>query len=315
MRDILQHGMQGGEKPMKVLVTGAGGLIGSALVPLLTTGGHRVTRLVRSQPRPGAAEIHWDPAAGVVDVASLEGVEAVVHLAGENIASGRWTTARKARIRESRVRGTRTLCRALAHLSHPPKVLVSASAIGYYGDRGSDPLWENSAPGVGFLADVCRAWEEATQPAVEKGIRVVLLRIGIVLSPAGGALAKMLLPFRLGVGGVIGSGQQYMSWVALDDVVGAAHHALVTDTLQGPVNAVAPYPVTNREFTKTLGRVLRRPTFLPMPAFAARLALGEMADALLLASTRVEPKRLLATGYSFRYSELEDALRHVLGRA
>ena len=300
---------------MKVLVTGAGGLIGSALVPLLTTGGHRVTRLVRSQPRPGAAEIHWDPAAGVVDVASLEGVEAVVHLAGENIASGRWTAARKARIRESRVKGTRTLCRALAHLSHPPKVLVSASAIGYYGDRGSDPLWENSAPGVGFLADVCRAWEEATQPAVEKEIRVVLLRIGIVLSPAGGALAKMLLPFRLGVGGVIGSGQQYMSWVALDDVVGAAHHALVTDTLQGPVNAVAPYPVTNREFTKTLGRVLRRPTFLPMPAFAARLALGEMADALLLASTRVEPKRLLATGYSFRYSELEDALRHVLGRA
>jgi uncharacterized protein (TIGR01777 family) len=175
-------------------------------------------------------------------------------------------------------------------------------------------LWENSAPGVGFLADVCRAWEEATQPAAEKGVRVVLLRLGIVLSPAGGVLGKMLLPFRMGVGGVIGNGKQYMSWIALDDVIGAVQHALVTDTLRGPVNAVAPYPVTNREFTKTLGRVLRRPTLLPVPALAVRLALGEMADELLLASTRVEPKRLQATGYSFRHPELESALRHVLGR-
>jgi uncharacterized protein (TIGR01777 family) len=242
-------------------------------------------------------------------------MEAVVHLAGENIASGRWTAARKARIRSSRVMGTRTLCETLARLSQPPKVLVSASAIGYYGDRGAEPLWENSAFGTGFLAEVCRAWEEATQPAVQKGIRVVLLRIGIVLSPAGGALAKMLIPFQLGLGGVIGSGNQYMSWIALDDVAGVIAHALVTDTLQGPVNAVAPYPVTNREFTKTLGRVLRRPTVFPLPGFAARLAFGEMADALLLASTRVEPKRLLATQYVFRYPELEDALRHLLGKA
>jgi len=300
---------------MKVFVTGASGLVGSALVPYLTTSGHRVTRLVRSPPRPGAAEIHWDPAAGVQDLGSLEGMDAVVHLAGENIAGGRWTAARKAKIRDSRVIGTRTLCETLARLPQPPKVLVSASAIGYYGDRGAEPLWENSAVGSGFLAEVCRAWEEATQPAVQKGIRVVLLRIGIVLSPAGGALAKMLLPFKLGLGGVISGGSQYMSWIALDDVAGAVAHALMTDTLHGPVNAVAPFPVTNREFTKTLGRVLGRPTVFPLPAFGARLAFGEMADALLLASTRVEPKRLLATQYGFRYPELDGALRHLLGKA
>jgi uncharacterized protein (TIGR01777 family) len=300
---------------MKVLVSGASGLVGSALVPFLTAGGHRVTRLVRSQPRPGVAEIHWDPAAGVQDLRSLEGMDAVVHLAGENIASGRWTAARKARIRDSRVTGTSTLCETLTRLAQPPKVLVSASAIGYYGDRGAEPLWENSAFGTGFLPEVCRVWEEATQPAVHKGIRVVLLRIGIVLSPAGGALAKLLFPFKSGLGGIIGSGKQYMSWIALDDVAGAIHHALVTDTLQGPVNAVAPFPVTNREFTKTLGWVLGRPTVLPLPAFAAHLALGEMADALLLASTRVEPKRLLATHYAFRCPELDGALRHVLGKA
>jgi hypothetical protein len=300
---------------MKLLVTGASGLIGSALVPFLTTDGHRVTRLVRSQPRSGAVEVQWDPEAGVRDLASLEGLDAVVHLAGENIAAGRWTVEKKARIRDSRVKGTKTLCEALAQLSQPPKVLVSASAIGYYGDRGAELLWENSALGTGFLAEVCQAWEEATRPAMEKGIRVVLLRIGVVLSPAGGALAKMLLPFKLGLGGIIGSGKQYMSWIALDDVVGTIDHVLITDTLQGPVNAVAPHPVTNSEFTKTLRRVLRRPTLFPMPAFAARLAFGEMADELLLASTRVEPKRLIATEYRFRYPELEDALRHLLGRA
>lgn len=300
---------------MKVLITGASGLVGSALVPLLTAGGHTVARLVRSQPRPGAAEIQWDPEVGIRETASLDGVDAIVHLSGENIAGGRWTAERKAKIRDSRVKGTRTLCEALARLAHPPKVLVSASAIGFYGDRGDEILREESAPGAGFLAEVCRAWEEATAPAAQKGIRVVLLRIGVVLSPAGGALAKMLFPFKLGVGGIIGSGQQYMSWIGLDDTVGAIHHALAQGTVQGPVNAVAPYPVTNREFTKALGRVLGRPTLFPLPAFAARLVFGEMADALLLASTRVEPARLVAAHYAFRHPNLEGALRHLLEKA
>lgn len=298
---------------MKILVTGSTGLIGSALVPFLTTGGHNVVRLVRSKPKPGAAEVYWDPGAGNIDTAGLEGLDAVVHLAGENIAAGRWTTAQKARIRDSRVRGTRLLCESLVRLAQPPKVLVCASATGYYGDRGEEVLQEESPPGSGFLAEVCRAWEAATEPAVQRATRVVHLRIGVVLSRAGGALAKMLLPFRLGAGGTLGSGKQYWSWIALDDVVGAIHHALMTDALQGPVNVVAPHAVTNREFTKTLGSVLARPTLFPMPGFAVRLAFGEMADDLLLASTRVEPKQLLATGYAFRYPKLEDALRHLLG--
>jgi uncharacterized protein (TIGR01777 family) len=258
--------------------------------------------------------VYWHPEDGSIATPGLEGMDAVVHLAGENIAAGRWSSEKKARIRDSRVQGTRVLCDALAQLVNPPKVLVSASAIGYYGDRGAEVLREESRPGRDFLADVCRAWEAATAPAAQRGIRVVNLRFGIVLSAAGGALAKMLFPFKMGMGGIVGSGQQYMSWIALDDLVGAIHHALITDTLQGPVNAVAPNPVTNSEFTRTLGRVLRRPTLVPLPAFAARAAFGEMADALLLASIRVEPARLQDTHYAFRYPELEGALRHVLGR-
>jgi uncharacterized protein (TIGR01777 family) len=299
---------------MNILVTGSSGLIGSALIPSLTTGGHRVIRLVRLQPGPGEEAVHWDPAAGTVDMAGLEGADAAVHLAGENIAARRWTDEQKARIRDSRVKGTRLLCESLARLAQPPKVLVCASAVGYYGDRGEEVLREESAPGSGFLSDVCREWEGAAEPAVPKEIRVVHLRFGVVLSPAGGALAKMLFPFRMGVGGILGSGRQYMSWIALDDAVGVIHHALTTETLQGPVNAVSPHPVTNREFTKTLGRVLVRPTLFPMPVFAVRLAFGEVADALLLASTRAEPARLLVTGYAFRYPELEGALRHMLGK-
>jgi uncharacterized protein (TIGR01777 family) len=259
-------------------------------------------------------EVPWDPAARSIATPGLEGLDAVVHLAGESIASGRWTAEKKARIRNSRVQGTQVLCEAFGQLARPPQVLVSASAIGYYGDRGTTVLREESRPGSDFLAEVCRAWEAATAPAVQRGIRVVLLRFGVVLSANGGALAKMLLPFKLGLGGVIGSGQQYMSWIALDDVIGAIQHALSTESLHGPANAVAPHPVTNREFTKTLGRVLRRPTLVPLPAFAARLAFGEMADALLLASQRVEPGRLLQSGYVFRYPELENALRHLLGQ-
>jgi hypothetical protein len=298
---------------MDVLVSGASGLVGSALVPFLTTGGAHVIRLVRSTPRPGAAEVYWAPEAGSIATPGLEALDAVVHLAGENIATGRWSPEKKASIRHSRVQGTRLLCEALAQLARPPAVLVSASAIGYYGNRGTEVLREQSCAGTDFLAQVCRDWEAATAPAIEHGIRVVHLRIGVVLSPAGGALARMLVPFKLGLGGVIGTGQQYMSWIAIDDLVGAIHHALSTTTLQGPVNAVAPQAVTNREFTRTLGRVLGRPTLLPMPAFAARLAFGEMADALLLASTRVEPARLLETGYTFRAPDLEGALRYLLG--
>lgn len=315
LHDLARHAAYQEEKPMHVLVTGSTGLVGSALLPFLTTGGHQVTRLVRSAPRPGTAAVLWNPAAGHLDGSALEGLDAVVHLAGESIAGGRWTPSKKASIRASRVQGTRLLCETLAQRTTPPTVLVSASAIGYYGDRGTEVLYEESAPGSDFLAEVCRDWEAATAPAVQRGIRVVHLRLGMVLSPAGGALGKMLLPFKLGVGGMLGDGQQYMSWIALDDVLGAIHHALVTPAVHGPVNAVAPHPVPNREFTSILGRVLGRPTLVPLPAFAARLAFGDMADALLLSSTRVAPAHLVDTGYVFAYPELEEALRHLLGKA
>jgi uncharacterized protein (TIGR01777 family) len=298
---------------MNILVTGASGLLGSALVSALTSAGHSVTRLVRSQPQSGEKAARWDPMAGTIDTGAFEGLDAVVHLAGENIAE-RWTAAKKVKIRDSRVKGTQVLSEALSHLASPPTVLVSASAIGYYGDRGEAILTEESPPGSSFLSEVCRAWEAATEPARQQGIRVVPLRFGVVLSATGGALAKMLPPFRLGLGGILGSGRQYMSWIALDDAVGAIQHAIVTDSLQGPTNAAAPQANTNQEFTKTLGKVLGRPTAIPFPAFAARLMFGEMADELLLASARVQPTKLLASGFSFRYPELEGALRHVLAR-
>jgi uncharacterized protein (TIGR01777 family) len=303
--------LQKGGKTMKVLVTGATGLIGSALVSFLTTGGHEVKRLVRSKPEAGQAEILWEPYAESIDRKQLEGADAMVHLSGETIA-GRWTEEKKQKIRDSRVQTTRFLSETLAQLEHPPKVLVSMSAVGYYGNRGDQILKEDSKAGAGFLAEVCQQWEAATEPAAKKGIRVVNLRTGVVLSPEGGALEKMLFPFKMGAGGFVGSGEQYWSWIAIDDVIGAIHHAMITNSLKGPVNAVAPNPVTNREFTKVLGRVLSRPTLLPMPSFAARLAFGEMADALLLASARVQPTKLVDSGYEFRHPELEGALRHLL---
>jgi uncharacterized protein len=296
---------------MNVLISGATGPIGSALIPELEAGGHRITRLTRSPE--GDDDIRWDPSAGKID-GTLEGIDAVVHLAGESIAEGRWTPEKKRRIMESRKEGTRLLAETLAELPTPPKVMVSASAVGYYGDRGNELLREDSRPGSDFLAEVCQAWEAAADPARQAGIRVVHPRFGIVLSPKGGALGRTLPIFKLGGGGRIGSGRQWWSWVALDDVVGAILHALTNDPVEGPVNVGSPNPLTNAEYTRVLGRVLNRPTIFPLPAPAARLALGEVADALLLASQRMEPARLKETGYEFRYPELEDALRHLLGR-
>ena len=311
--DLAAHAAYPGGS-LHVLVSGSTGLVGSALVPFLTTGGHRVTRLVRAPARAGEGTVRWDPGAGKLDISGLDDVDVVVHLAGENIAGSRWTEATKARIRDSRARGTRLLCERLARLAHRPAVLVSASAVGYYGDRGSAALDESSARGSGFLSDVCCDWEAATAAARDSGIRVVNLRIGVVLTPAGGALAKLLLPFQLGAGGRVGSGNQYMSWISIDDLLGAILHVMRTESLDGAVNAVAPHAVTNGEFTSILGRVLGRPTFLPLPAAAARLAFGEMADEMLLASTRVLPERLAATRYAFRHPDIEGAMRHVLGK-
>ena len=295
---------------MKILVTGSHGFVGSALLPALMAEGHRVVRLVRTAA-PCADEITWDPAANEMDVAALEGADAVVHLAGENIA-GRWTAAKKGRIRESRVAGTRLLREALAKLQCPPRVLVAASAIGFYGDRDDEVLTEESAVGNGFLSEVTRDWEAAAQPARARGMRVVQLRFGMILSARGGALEKMLPPFRFGLGGRIGSGRQWWSWISIDDVVRAIQFALANELLSGPVNVVSANPVTNDEFTRVLGRVLRRPTIFPLPAFVARLALRQMADEVLLASTRVDPARLLGADFEFKQPELEMALRHLL---
>jgi uncharacterized protein (TIGR01777 family) len=297
---------------LHVAVTGASGLLGSAVRRRLEAAGHRVSRLVRRTAGPG--EISWDPAAGSLNPAALEGIDAVVHLSGENVGA-RWTTARKARIRSSRVASTRLLSETLAGLQRPPQVMVSASAVGIYGNRGDEVLTEESPPGDpdrDFLVAVTREWEKAAEPARVEGIRVVHSRFGVVLSPAGGALKKMLLPFRLGLGARLGSGKQWMSWISIDDAVQAVHQALIDDGLQGPVNVTSPEPVTNRDFTRTLARVLSRPALFAVPESALRLALGEMARATILSSARVVPARLLQAGYRFGQPDLESALRHVL---
>lgn len=299
---------------MKILVTGSTGLVGSALIPILKAKGHEVIRLVRSTPTDSASEIYWNPEKGTLNADELEGVDAVVHLAGDNLAEGRWTDEKKRSIRESRVKGTTLLSETLAKLERRPEVLASASAVGFYGNRGDELLTERSASGEDFLAEVCREWELATQAVAQSGVRVVNLRFGVILSGEGGALKKMLTPFRMGVGGKLGDGRQYMSWIAIDDAVGAIEQALDDDSLRGAVNVVAPDAVTNYEFTKAMGRVLSRPTIFSVPAFAARLAFGEMADATLLTSQRVEPARLKEAGFVFKYPELEGALRHVLDK-
>jgi uncharacterized protein (TIGR01777 family) len=304
---------------MIIAVTGSSGLVGSALVAALEADGQLVRRVVRrsSPPRSGEGfgegyEIRWDPAGGTIDATHFNDVDAVVHLAGENLAARRWSASFKAKIRDSRLGGTQLLCRTLASLASKPSVLVSASAVGYYGDRGDEPLDESSPPGHGFLAQLCQQWEDATHPARDANIRVVNLRIGLVLSRRGGVLAKMLTPFRMGIGGVLGSGRQYISWITLDDLVRVIRFALESAALHGPVNAVAPGAVTNREFTTTLGRALGRPTVLRMPAFAARLAFGEMADEALLVGARVKPRALSAAGFTFEHPQFAEALRHAL---
>lgn len=307
--DLALHAKARGPR-LHVAVTGASGFIGSLLLPLLTTGGHRVSRLVRRPP--GEGEIQWDPAGQGLAPASLRGVDAVIHLAGENIA-GRWTGARKRAVLESRRKGTRLLAEAIARAGGP-RILVSASAIGFYGERGDATLTESSPAGSGFLPQVAEAWEAGTEPAEAAGVRVVRLRIGLPLHPAGGVLQRMLLPFRLGGGGRLGSGRQWMSWIGADDLLGAFHHALSNDALRGPVNAVAPNPVRNSEFARELGRVLGRPALVPVPAIALRAWFGQMADEAILASTRVAPGELSRTGYEFRHETLGAALEHVLGK-
>lgn len=293
------------------LITGSSGLIGTAVASAVRQGGGRVVCLVR-RPERADDEVEWDPERGTVDRARLEGLDAVVHLAGENIAAGRWNAAKKARIAGSRVEGTRRLCEALAACARPPRVFVGASAIGYYGDRGDQVMTEECAPGTDFLARVCVDWEDASRD-LEAVARVVRPRIGVVLSRHGGALHRMLPPFRLGLGGRIGSGRQWLSWIALDDLVALLLHVIADDGIVGAYNATAPRPVTNAEFAQTLARALRRPAVLPLPALAVRCLFGEMGDALLLSSTRVVPQRLTAAGFAFRHPELDGALRAMLG--
>lgn len=297
---------------MKVLISGASGLIGSSLTELLRASGDESTPLLRSAPEPGQQAVQWDPGAGILPLKELAGFDAVVHLAGENVASSRWTRARKEAIRRSRVEGTGLVSRALASLEHPPEVLVCASAVGYYGGRGDEELTEASQPGSGFLTEVVGQWEAAADPARSAGIRVVHLRFGTVLSPDGGALARMLLPFRLGLGGRVGSGRQYWSWISLADAVAATRFCLTAEDVAGPVNAVAPEPVTNAEFAHALGRVLKRPTIIPLPATLLRLLLGEMGQELLLSSARVRPQRLVAAGFQFAHTDVAAALTDML---
>ena len=306
------HTSDSADDLLSVGVTGASGLVGSALTTLLTTGGHRVTRLLRPPGNDQGRVALWDPDQGVLEPAKMEGLDAVVHLAGENIAQGRWTRRKKERILNSRVQGTSNLIQSLSGLERPPKTFLCSSAIGIYGDRGNELLDEGSTTGVGFLAEVCRQWEEAANQAAVLGMRVAIARTGVVLSPAGGALAKMMPAFRLGAGGKIGSGEQFMSWISIDDAAGALIHILKRPELEGPVNLVSPNAVTNREFTQVLAGVLRRPAFMPMPALGAKALFGQMAEEALLASTCVAPTQLDTSGYCFRDAQLGPALTRLL---
>jgi len=293
---------------MRIAIAGASGLVGKALTPLLEAEGHDVVRLVRSWPKAG--EIEWHPNQDSIDTGKLEGFDAIINLAGENVAEGRWTDEKKKKIHDSRVNGTHLLSEAIAKLTTKPRCFLCASATGIYGDRGDETLDEQSESGGGFLAGVCREWEKATEPAHRAGVRVVNFRFGPILARAGGMLEKMLTPFKMGLGGKIGSGKQYISWVAIEDAVAVIKRVLNDESIRGPLNVVSPKPVTNERFTRALGEVLSRPTVMAVPAFAARLAFGEMADEMLLVSQKVIPKKLQAAGFQFEYSDLETALQH-----
>lgn len=299
-------------KSQCIAISGATGLVGTQLAHLLMSTGNVVRHISRSDRAGNSDTILWDPSKGVTNPAQLESVDAIVHLAGENIAGGRWTAAIKERIRSSRIDGTRNLVQSLSKLEHRPKTLICASAIGYYGERGDEILNESAAPGQGFLADVCKAWEYEAMAAADAGVRVICVRIGVVLSPKGGALAKMMLPFKLGLGGIVGSGKQYWSWIGLNDLVRAIAFCLQNESVTRSVNAVSPQSMTNRDFTKVLGSVLHRPTIFPLPAFVARIVLGEMANELLLSSTRVTPNQLLKHGFEFEQPDLKNCLEHEL---
>ena len=298
---------------MKILITGASCLVGTHLIPTLKAKGHEIFKLVRKTPK-AADEIQWDAEKGFSDEeqAKLENFEAVVHLAGDNVASENWSAEKKRKIRESRTIGTKVLVDALRKTKSAPKVLVSASAIGFYGNRKDEILTEDSAKGVGFFPEVCDEWEKESQKATDFGARVVNPRIGVVLAKDGGALEKMLTPFKLGVGGVVGSGKQWMSWIAIDDLVRLIHFALENENIHGAINATAPNPATNEEFTKTLGKVLNRPTVLPIPAFGIKLLFGEMGERLLLEGNRVLPKKAQDAGFEFQFTNLEEATKHAL---
>lgn len=312
--DLARHRTFADRPRLTVAITGASGLVGSNLRHFLTTGGHEVVSLVRDSRKMRPGDVFWNPATGVLDEKALRRVDAVVHLAGTSIASGRWTDERKRAIKQSRIRGTDLIARTLATMRNGPRVLISASAVGFYGDRGSEALNESSPAGRGFLAEVCRGWEGATEPAERAGIRVVKLRMGVVLSPSGGALGQMLLPFKFGAGGRLGSGKQYMSWIDLDDLVGLIYHTLYDESLRGPVNATAPTPVPNATFTSALGRALGRPTVVPVPAFAVKAAFGELGTEALLWGQRVMPEKVLGTDFDFFYEGVEESLRFQLGR-
>jgi len=311
--DLARHAKYADRPRLRIAISGASGMVGSSLRHFLTTGGHEVIPLVRDSRNLEGGAVFWNPATGVIDEKSLTRVDAVVHLAGTPIANGRWTEARKRSIKQSRVRGTELLARTLATMKNGPKVFVSASAVGFYGDRGAANMTESDRAGKGFLAEVCRAWEGATKPAERAGVRVVTLRTGVALSPAGGALGQMLLPFKMGAGGRLGSGKQYMSWIDLDDLTALIYHALYDDSLRGVVNATAPHPVTNATFTSALGRALGRPTVLPVPGLAVKAAYGELGTELLLWGQRVLPRKITEAGFDFFYDGVEESLRFQLG--